>query len=156
MDNKNESAGRELVLSRLLNAPRELVYQVWTQPEHIVRWWGPNGFTTTNHGMQVRPGGAWRFTMHGPDGRDYQNKIVFLEVVPPERLTYRHAGEEETEHVHFHVTVTFEAQGDKTLISMRMVFDSAAELQRVNEEYGAIEGAHQNLARLEEYIERMG
>jgi uncharacterized protein YndB with AHSA1/START domain len=105
--------------------------------------------------MEVKPGGVWRFIMHGPDGRDYPNKIVFIEVVKPERLVYRHAGDSDTEQVNFHVTVTFEKQGDKTKLTMRMVFESAAELDRVNREYGAIEGAKQNIARLEEYLTKM-
>src|SRR5258706_7128695 len=77
---------------RVFDAPRELVWKVWTEPEHIGKWWGPNGFTTTTHKMEVKAGGVWRFVMHGPDGRDYQNKITFIEVVKPERLVYKHGG----------------------------------------------------------------
>jgi uncharacterized protein YndB with AHSA1/START domain len=113
MDQTGQSttADREIVLSRLLNAPRELVFAAWTDPTQVVQWWGPRGFTTTSHEMSVTPGGVWRFVMHGPDGRDYKNKIIFTEVVKPERLVYRHAGEGEHEDVRFHVTVTFQAQG---------------------------------------------
>ncbi|HSF88712.1 MAG TPA: SRPBCC family protein [Saprospiraceae bacterium] len=143
---------RELVFERLLNAPRSLVFKVWTDPEHIVQWWGPNGFTNTNHGMDVSQNGVWRFTMHGPDGTDYKNKIVFLEVTAPERIVYRHADDEDKESIHFHVTVTFEARENKTLLTMRMVFDTREELERVAREYGAIEGAHQTIARLDAYV----
>jgi uncharacterized protein YndB with AHSA1/START domain len=143
---------RELVFERLLNAPRPLVFKVWTDPEHIVQWWGPNGFTNTNHGMDVSANGVWRFTMHGPDGTDYKNKIVFLEISEPERIVYRHSDDEDTEPIHFHVTVTFVAQGSKTLLTMRMVFDTREELEKVAREYGAIEGAHQTIARLEAYV----
>ena len=87
------------------------LFQLWTDPAHVGKWWGPRGFTTTTHAMDVRPGGEWRFIMHGPDGTDYKNRIVYLEVVPPERLVYKHAGEEETEAIKFHVTVTFAAEG---------------------------------------------
>jgi uncharacterized protein YndB with AHSA1/START domain len=90
--------------------------------------------------------------MHGPDGRDYPNKIIFLEVLKPERLVYKHSGEEDTEDINFHVTITFEAVGDNTQLTMRMVFPSKEELERVAREYGAIEGAHQHIARLEEYV----
>jgi uncharacterized protein YndB with AHSA1/START domain len=93
--NRSETADREIVHSRLLNAPREMVFAAWTDPKQVVQWWGPRGFTTTNQEMAVTAGGVWRFVMHGPDGRDYKNKIVFTEVVRPERLVYRHAGEED-------------------------------------------------------------
>src|SRR6266852_4602923 len=77
---------REIVITRLLDAPRELAFQAWTEPQHVAHWWGPNGFTNTIHEMDVRPGGVWRFIMHGPDGTDYKNEIVYVEVVKPERL----------------------------------------------------------------------
>src|SRR5688572_25625933 len=112
---------REVVFNRLLNAPRELVFKVWTDPEHVVKWWGPTGFTTTNHGMDVNENGIWRFTMHGPDGVDYKNKIVFLEVNEPERLVYKHSDDDEdAEQINFHVTITFDALGNKTNLTMRM------------------------------------
>lgn len=102
--------------------------------------------------MNVKAGGVWRLTMHGPDGRDYPNKIVFIEVVKPERLVYRHSGDEGTEPVNFHVTVTFEKQGNKTLLTMKSIFESAAELERVDKEYGAREGMKQHVGRLEDYV----
>jgi uncharacterized protein YndB with AHSA1/START domain len=143
---------RELILSRLLNAPRELVFKVWTDPEHVVRWWGPTGFTNTNHGMDASKNGVWRFTMHGPDGVDYKNKIVFLEVKAPERIVYQHSDDEDTEQIHFRVTITFEPQGNQTNLTMHMIFDTPEEFEKVAREYGAIEGAHQHVARLEKYI----
>jgi uncharacterized protein YndB with AHSA1/START domain len=152
--NKSSTADREIVTSRLFDAPRDLVFSAWTDPKQVVQWWGPRGFTTTSHEMSVTPGGVWRFTMHGPDGTDYKNKIVFTEVVKPERLVYRHAGEEEHEDVRFHVTVTFEAQGSKTLLTMRSLFATAAEREEVVTKYGALEGAKQTLERLAEYVER--
>ena len=75
-----ETAQRELVITRIFDAPRELVWRAWTDPKHVAQWWGPNGFTNTIHEMDVRPGGVWRFVMHGPDGVDYANKIVFGEI----------------------------------------------------------------------------
>jgi uncharacterized protein YndB with AHSA1/START domain len=149
---KESMSDRELIFNRVLDAPRELVFKAWTDPDHVVKWWGPNGFTNTNHGMDVSENGVWRFTMHGPDGVDYKNKIVFLEVVKPERLVYKHCDDEDTESITFHVTVTFEAKGNKTDLTMCMVFDSKEELERVAREYGAIEGAHQHIARLEAYV----
>ena len=146
------SADRELIFTRIFDAPRELVFKAWTDPKQIVKWWGPKGFTTTTHEMDVRPGGVWRFIMHGPDGTDYKNKIVFLEVVKPQRLIYKHAGDADTEPVTFQVTVTFTEQGDKTKLIMRMLFDSAEERENVVAKYGAVEGANQTLDRLTEYL----
>jgi uncharacterized protein YndB with AHSA1/START domain len=152
--NQSSTADREIVLSRLLDAPRELVFAAWTDPKQIVQWWGPRGFTTTSHEMSVTPGGVWRFVMHGPDGRDYKNKIIFTEVVAPERLVYRHAGEEEHEDVRFQVAVTFQAQGRKTLLTMRSLFATAQERDEVVSKYGAIEGGKQTLERLAEHVEK--
>lgn len=147
-----EIKGNELTISRILNAPAALVWEAWTKPEHIIKWWGPTGFTTTDKGMTVKPGGDWRFMMHGPDGRDYPNRIIFLEVTPPERLVYKHSGDDDTEPVSFHVTVTFENLGNKTNLIMHSVFESAAELERLNKEYGAIEGGQQHIGRLDEFV----
>jgi uncharacterized protein YndB with AHSA1/START domain len=142
---------REIAATRVFDAPRDLVWKVWTEPEHIAKWWGPKGFTTTTYNMDLRPGGVWRFVMHGPD-RDYQNKITYIEVVKPERLAYKHGGEKEVEPVNFQVTVTFEEQGGKTKVDMRMVFPSANARDYVIETYGAVEGLIQTLGRLEEYL----
>jgi uncharacterized protein YndB with AHSA1/START domain len=71
-----ESGSHAIIATRVFDAPRELVFALWTDPEHLAQWWGPNGFTTTTHTFDMRPGGAWRFVMHGPDGRDYQNRIT--------------------------------------------------------------------------------
>lgn len=142
---------REIAISRLLDAPRELVYRVWTQPEHIAQWWGPNGFTTTILHMDVRPGGEWKFIMHGPDGTDYNDLIVFTEVTPPERLTYEHSDWEDT--MHFSSETVFEEQPDgKTLVTMRSVFKTPEILREMVEQVGAIEGGNQTLDRMVAYI----
>jgi uncharacterized protein YndB with AHSA1/START domain len=143
---------REIAAVRLFDAPRELVWKVWTDPEHVGKWWGPDGFTTTTHSMEVKPGGVWRFVMHGPDGRDYQNKITYVEVVKPQRLVYKHGGDKEVEPVNFQVTVTFRDQGNKTRVDMRMVFPSANARDHVIKTYGAFEGLKQHLGRLEAYL----
>ena len=149
------ASDREIVIRRAFQAPRELVYRAWTDPHHIGHWWGPTGFTTTTHEMDVRPGGVWRFIMHGPDGTDFLNKIVYVEVAPPERLAYEQAGEGATAHIHFRTTVTFTEQDGKTEVTLRMVFDTAKERAYVVETFGAIEGGEQTLARLEEYVAEM-
>lgn len=159
MNEKNrepaETADRELVFTRVFDAPRALVWKAWTEPEHVARWWGPNGFTTTTHAMDVRPGGVWRFVMHGPDGVDYENRIVYVAVVKPERLVYQHGGGDDAEPVNFEVTVTFADRAGKTELAMRMVFPSAAARDHVVKKYGAVEGAHQTLARLASHLATM-
>lgn len=145
-------ADRELVFSRVFDAPQEMVYKAWTTPEQLVNWYGPNGFRTTVHEMDVRPGGDWRLTMRGPDGRDYKNRIVFVEVDAPRRLVYRHEPEEGSEPVSFVTTVTFAARGDKTEVTLQMVFPTAEVRRHVAEDYGAVEGGKQTLARLAEHL----
>jgi len=147
---------RAMIGTRIFDAPRDLVWQAWTDPKHLAQWWGPDGFTTTTSAFEQRPGGVWRFVMHGPDGRDYQNRITFDEIVKPERIVYRHGGGgEDVEPVQFKVTVTFEELGGKTRLTMRGVFPSAAERDRVIKEYGADKGLVQTLARLGAYVAAM-
>lgn len=149
------TADREIVITRLLNAPRELVFKAWTDPQQVVRWWGPTGFTTTTHEMNVHPGGVWRFTMHGPDGVDYPNRATFIDIKSPERLEYTHGSDVDPDPHAFHVTVTFEERGGKTEITMRSLFPTAADLDRVVREFHAIEGAHQHLDRLSEHLAKL-
>jgi uncharacterized protein YndB with AHSA1/START domain len=104
--------------------------------------------------MELKPGGVWRYVMHGPDGRDYKNRVTYLEVVKPERLVYKHGSDEGAEPVNHHVTVTFREQGAGTRVDMRMVFDSAAARSHVIETYGAFEGLKQHLGRLEAYVKQ--
>jgi uncharacterized protein YndB with AHSA1/START domain len=149
----SNTADREIATTRILNAPRELVWKVWTDPKHIALWWGPKGFTNTIHKMDVRPGGEWLFIMHGPDGVDYPNKVVFVEVKKPERLLYIHG--DEGAPGYFHVTVKFEDQGAKTKLSMQMLFKTKAERDDVVEKYGAVKGLNENMDRLAEYLKKM-
>jgi uncharacterized protein YndB with AHSA1/START domain len=135
------TADREFVHSRLIDAPRERVFKAFADPVHLARWWGPNGFTSTFHEFDLRPGGAWRFVMHGPDGANYPNESVFVEVVTPERIVFEHMSDH-----HFQMTITFAAQGPKTVVGWRQVFDTAAERQRIAK--FVIEANEQNLDRL--------
>lgn len=84
------TADRTIVVSRMIDAPRELVFEAFTEVRHLSQWWGPSGFTTTTASFQFRAGGVWNFTMHGPDGTDYPEWITFVEITPPERITLRH------------------------------------------------------------------
>jgi len=149
-----EAHDREIALTRLLDAPPELVWRVWTEPEHMAAWWGPNGFTTTVHEMDVRPGGVSRYTMHGPDGTDYPNRVRYREVVRPERLAYDHDDDGAGDHA-FQVTVTFEAVEGGTRVTNRMLFPTA-EAREMTVKFGAVELGHQTLARLAEYLAASG
>jgi len=152
--NPSDTSDREVVISRIFNAPRELVFDAWTDAKHIGAWFGPTGFTTTIERMDVRSGGEWIFVMHGPDGTDFPNWIRYQEVVRPERLVYEHGGRTPDAPVHFHVTVLFsDLGGGRTALTMRSVFPSAEARNLVVERYGAIEGGHQTLARLAERLE---
>ncbi len=148
------TADRELVFTRILNAPPALAFQAWTHPNHVAKWWGPNGFTITTESMDVRVSGEWRFMMHGPNGMDFPNKITFAEVTPPSRLRYRH-GDYDDAGI-FDVTVTFEDEGGRTKLTMRFVFPTAADKEKVVREFGAIEGANQHLDHLAKHLESIG
>lgn len=147
---EGDAASRSIVTTRIIAAPRDLVFEAWTSPMHLAKWWGPDGFTTTT-AFEMREGGVWRFVMHGPDGRDYENHITFDEIARPERIAYRHGGGGDTAHIRFSTTVTFEDMGGKTRITMSALFPTAAERDRVVKEHGAIEGAAQCVARLADY-----
>ena len=144
--------GREIVVERLLNALPAAVFRAWTRPDEIVKWWGPNGFTTTILEMNVRPGGVWRYVMHGPDGRNYANRVIYLEVDPPSRLVFRHTPEAGDEPVHHTSIVTFDHVAAQTRVTMRGIFDSADALQHVVTTYGAAEGAEQTMDRLVAFV----
>jgi uncharacterized protein YndB with AHSA1/START domain len=138
-----------LVITTTFNAPRDRVFQAWVDPAHLMQWWGPDGFRNTIHEMDLRPGGAWRFIMHGPDGVDYPNEIRFTEVTPPRRLVYTHVAPP------FDSTVTFDDVGGKTVLAMRLRFPTAAEFRQAVERYGAVEGAKQTLGRLGNYLKEI-
>src|SRR5581483_6496406 len=105
------AADREIVISRLIGAPRELVFEAFTRVRHLARWWGPQGFTTTTRSFEFRVGGAWDFVMHGPDGTDYQEWITWREIVPPERIALLH-GESRDDPNAFESVLTFEPAGE--------------------------------------------
>jgi uncharacterized protein YndB with AHSA1/START domain len=150
------ASDREIVLTRVFDAPRELVWKAWTDPQHIVKWWGPDGFTDTIETMDVRPGGTWKHVMHGPDGTDYANNSRYLEVAEPERLVYSlHGGKKDAPATDAEVTVTFEEQGNKTKLILRMLFASAEARDTVIKTYGAIEGGNQTLARLADFLPQL-
>lgn len=139
------TSDRELVTTRLIRAPRSLVWKVWTDPEHLAQWWGPKGFSNTFDCFELRPGGEWRFVMHGPDGTDYKNRIVFEEIVPEERLVFDH-----TSGPRFKITATFVERGDQTEVTFRGVFQSAAEFDAAKG--FAVEGNRETFDRMEDLV----
>jgi uncharacterized protein YndB with AHSA1/START domain len=151
-ETRRPSAAREILISRIFAAPRSLVYRTWTDPSHISSWWGPRGFSTTTSSLDLRPGGMWIYVMHGPDGRDYENWIRYITIVPEELLHYDHGGGSAEAPAHFQVTVAFTELKEHTLVSMLSVFPSAEARDQVVRYYGAIEGGYQTMARLAEQL----
>jgi uncharacterized protein YndB with AHSA1/START domain len=144
--------GRVITQERIFDAPRELVWMAWTDPRHADKWWGPRGFRNETRSMDFRVGGKWRYVMHGPDGREWDNWQLFEEIVKPERLVYAHGAIDGGEP-HFHVTVTFtEHEAGRTKLTMRSVFPTVEACETVKREYGAVEGGQQTLARLADYL----
>lgn len=140
---------RELVLQREVPFTRELVWKAMTDPEHVNRWWGPDGFRNEGVSMDFQVGGAWTFDMVGPDGTRYPNHSVFKEITPPSRLVYDHG---DGKRIRFETTVNLQETGSGTLITLRHLFPSRESRDEVVEKYGAIEGGKQHLAKLETYI----
>jgi len=145
------TADREIVVSRAIGAPRELVFEAFTQVRHLSRWWGPEGFTTTTRSFEFRVGGEWDFVMHGPDGTAYQEWITWREIVPPERIALLH-GESRDDPNAFESVLIFEPAGEQTRIVMRAVFPTRELRDEAVEKYHAIEGGEQTLRNLAAYV----
>lgn len=145
-------ADRAMFYRRTFDAPRELVWQAWTEPTKIAQWFGPAGFRTTIHEMDVRPGGKWRFTMHGPDGTDYPNYVVYREVDAPRKLVYDHGNGKGDEPIDFVVTAVFSEREGKTDVSYRMLFPTAQGKQLVIDKYGAEKGLTENMDRFAAWL----
>ena len=144
---KTES--RSLSISRTLQAPIELVWEVWTTPEHIAQWWGPNGFTNTIQKMDVQEGGEWKLTMHGPDGTNYPNRSIYKEVIPYKKIVFEHF------NPHFITTVHFEAVGQTTVMNWSALFDSEEMLQTIIKAHKADKGMRENVEKLESYLSNL-
>lgn len=148
--NETEINDTSLTIRRAFNAPPERMFEAWTDPEQVTRWWCPDGFTITIVEMDVQPGGIWRYAMTGPDGETYQNCIVYDEIKEPVRLAYTHGSPEDSEQ--FRVTViSNERDSGMTELPMEMRFPSA-EAYDETVEFGAVEGAKQTLGKLAEHL----
>src|ERR1700749_3695617 len=145
------TADREIVISRVVDAPPELVFEAFTEVRHLSRWWGPEGFTTTTRAFEFRAGGEWDFVMHGPDGTDYQEWITWREIVPPQRIALLHREPRDDPNA-FESLLTFEPAGEQTRIVMRTVFPTKELRDEAVEKYHAIEGGEQTLRNLAAYV----
>ncbi len=151
VDHTPATSDREIVVTRIIEGPRPLVFEAYTDPRHLAQWWGPDGFTTTTRAFEFRPGGVWDFVMHGPDGIDYPNWIEWREIAPPERLVFLH-GDRRDDPQAFVSTVTLMERDGATEVTMRAVFKTKAQRDEVVERYHAIEGGKQTLGRLAVYV----
>ncbi|WP_367038470.1 SRPBCC family protein [Streptomyces sp. Je 1-332] len=148
---QSATADRETVISRIIDAPRELVFEAFTEVRHLSRWWGPEGFTTTTRAFEFRVGGAWDFVMHGPDGTDYQEWITWTAIAPPERIAMLH-GEARDDPNAFESVLTFERDGAATRIEMHTLFPTKEQRDEAVEKYHAIEAGRQTLNNLAAYV----
>lgn len=137
---------REMQITRTFDTPVELMWQVWTDPKHIANWWGPDGFTSTIHKMDLQEGGEWNLTLHGPDGTNFPNRSIFKEIIPVKKIVFEHF------NPHFITTVLFETKGEATLIDWTLLFDTSEMRETVIKVHKADEGQKQNLERLEKYV----
>jgi len=145
------TADREIVISRIIDAPRELVFEAFTAVRHLSRWWGPDGFTTTTRAFDFRVGGVWDFVMHGPDGTDHQEWIRWTEIDAPKRIVLRHGAFRDDPDT-FESVLTFAPDGAATRIQMSTVFPTRELRDVAVERYHAIEGGRQTLNHLASYV----
>lgn len=149
------SLDREIVLSRVFDAPRELVWKAWTAKEHIGKWFGPKGFAIETREIDIRVGGRWRFDMVAPDGTRYDNRMVFLQLEQPKLLVMDHGHDTDNDPKLFRVTLTFDEQGDKkTVVTLRQLHPTQAQrLEGIG--FGAVELGYQTLDKLADYLARL-
>lgn len=148
------AADHEIVISRVISAPRELVFEAFTEVRHLSRWWGPKGFSTTTRAFEFRVGGVWDFVMHGPDGTDYQEWISWTEIAPTERIALLH-GESRDDPNAFESVLTFARHGEATRLEMRTRFPTKEQRDEAVEKYHAIEGGQQTLSNLADYVKEI-
>jgi uncharacterized protein YndB with AHSA1/START domain len=142
MSATDDAGDRACVHSRLIDAPRERVFGAIADPQQLARWWGPNGFTSTFDSFDFRPGGHWHLVLHGPDGSDYPNENVFVQIAAPERVVIDHPSDTH----HFVLTITLDDDGGRTRVGWHQLFDSAEHRDLVAEV--VLAANEQNLDRL--------
>lgn len=144
----NDIASRSLCVTKILSAPGDLVWKVWTDPDEIVNWWGPEGFTNTIHKMDLVAEGEWRLTMHGPDGKNYPNRSTFIEIVPHKKIVFQHF------NPNYEAAITFEPKEKETLMQWTMLFETVEMYETVVKVFKADEGLKQNVEKLEYYLKQ--
>ena len=160
--NKSESAwadwpiDREIVISRVIDAPRDIVYAAWTDPDQIQKWFGPEGMTIETKEIDLRPGGVWRFDMVAPDGTRYTNRMVFLRIEPPTLLEVEHGSDQDIDPGKFRMLVTFDEQSNgKTVLTLRQMHPSK-ERRQAGIGFGAVEYGGQTLEKLARHVTVVG
>ena len=141
----DEIVRREIVTTRVFDAPQHAVFEAWTDPDQLKLWWGPRGFSNTFHAFEMKPGGTWRYTMHGPAGKNFENEVRFVEIIAPERIVLDHISAPR-----FRLTVIFEALGDRTKMTFRQLFETSSVYTRVK--HLAVPGNEDNLDRLASFL----
>ncbi len=142
----------ELYITRLYDAPLSMVWDAWTDPEQVKLWWGPRGFTLTTHSKDLRPGGHWRYTMHGPDGTNYPNHTVYHEVEEGKKLVYDHGGSDDRPPL-FRVTALFSEENGKTKLEMTMALSTPEAAKEIKAFIKKANG-ESTWDRLAEYVEK--
>lgn len=140
---------REMRITGTFKASLDLMWKVWTDPKHLVNWWGPKGFTSTMHTMDLHEGGEWKLTLHGPDGINYPNRSIFKEIIPSKKIVFEHF------NPHFITTVLLEPKDEETRIDWTLLFDTAEMRETIIKSHKADEGQKQNMERLEKYIAKL-
>jgi uncharacterized protein YndB with AHSA1/START domain len=147
---KNNTAERQLSFSRLLDAPIELVWDVWTNPKHIQQWWGPDGYHSMVTKMEARPGGEWDLIMIGTDGVSHYHHCVYIEIVKHKKIVY-----EQQTHFRYVAIIEFEKRDNKTRLTWTMLFESQEYLEQVAKTIGVTDGFKQHSLRLVNYLSQI-
>lgn len=140
---------RQIHLKKTFNIPISLMWEIWTTPDHIANWWGPKGFSSTIHEMDVKPGGDWKLTLQGPSGQNFANRSIFKEIVPYQKIVFEHF------NPHFITIVLFEAKGDKTIVDWTLLFDTVEMYEIVVNVHKADKGQQENIEKLEDYLAKL-
>lgn len=144
-----QMADREIVVTRVIDAPQELVFAAFTEPAHMNNWWTPAGSVT--HEIDVKPGGIWRYSLPAADGSLMPFKITFITLDKPNQLIYDYQSDTAAGQQPVRTTVTFEAQGEQTKVTLQLLFATAAD-RKTAVKYGGIVGAMQALENLADYL----
>ncbi len=149
----NGELDREIVLSRVINAPRDQVFRAWADPKHMFRWFGPSGFhCEVRQDSEAKAGAVWRFDMIAPNGQRFDSRMVFLEVIPNERLVLDHGSDKDDDPNRFRMTITFDQQSDgKTVLTLRQLHPSKAQRDGTIG-FGAVELGYQTLDKMDKYL----